>query len=49
MDDCSCIYQASLEGLHKMNYYNEVEGFIKYALSNSKNISRVGIRCIEKM
>jgi hypothetical protein len=28
-----------------MNYCNDVEGFINYALSNPKNISEGNIRC----
>jgi hypothetical protein len=28
-----------------MNYYNGVQSFINYALSNSRNISEGGIRC----
>jgi hypothetical protein len=32
-----------------MNYCNEIEGFINYALSNMKNINRGGIRCLCKM
>jgi hypothetical protein len=45
MNDHSWMYQVSLEGLHKMNYYNGVEGFINYTLSNPKNISGDNIRC----
>jgi hypothetical protein len=45
MDDCSWMYQVSPEGLHKMNYCNEVESFINYAQSNLKNISVDDIRC----
>ena len=28
-----------------MNFYNGVHGFIKYALSNPRNISGGGIKC----
>ena len=28
-----------------MNYCNEIQGFINYAISNSRNISGGGIRC----
>jgi hypothetical protein len=45
MDDCSWIYRISPEGLHKMSYYNEIEGFINYAQSSLKNISGDDIRC----
>jgi len=38
MDDYSCMYQDSLEGLHIMDYCNEIEGFINYTLSNPRNI-----------
>jgi hypothetical protein len=39
MDDCSWMYRDSIEGLFRMNYCNEVQIFINYTLSNSKNIS----------
>jgi hypothetical protein len=39
------MYRVSPEKLHKMDYWNEVEGFINYTLSNSKNISGDYIRC----
>jgi len=42
------LYQDSPKKLHKMNYCNGVEGFINYTLSNSKNISGCGIRCLCK-
>jgi hypothetical protein len=45
MDDCSCMYRDSLEGLHIMDYCNEIEGFINYALSNLRNISGSDIGC----
>jgi len=45
MDDYSWMYQVSSGGLRKIYYCNRVEGFIKYTLSNKKNISGCGIRC----
>ena len=39
------MYRHSPKGLHKMNYCNEVEGFINYTLSNMRNISGDNIRC----
>ena len=39
------MYQDSPEGLRKMNYCNEVEGFINYTLSNMRYISGDSIRC----
>jgi len=39
------MYWVSRKGLHKMDYYNEVESYIKYALSILKNISGDNIRC----
>jgi len=44
MDDRSWIYRDSLKALHMMDYCNEVQDFIKYALSNLRNISGGGIR-----
>jgi hypothetical protein len=46
MDDHSWMYKDSPQGLRRMNYCNEVHSFINYALSNSRNISRGGIRCL---
>ena len=43
MSDHSCMYQVSLEGLHKINYYNEFKIFINYTLSNLKNIDEDNI------
>ena len=43
------MYRVSPEGLHMMNYCNEIEGFINYAISNMKNINGGGIRCPCKM
>jgi len=39
------MYQDSLEGLHIMDYCNEIEGFINYILSNPRNISGDDIEC----
>ena len=39
------MYRDSPKGLRKMNYCNEVEGFINYTLSNMRNISGDNIRC----
>jgi hypothetical protein len=36
----SWIYRVSLKGLRKMDYCNKIESFIKYILSNPKNISK---------
>ena len=41
--------RVSSEGLHKIGYRNGVEGFIKYTLSNPKNISGGSITCTCKM
>jgi hypothetical protein len=48
MNDRSWIYRVSPEGLRKMNYYNGIEGFINYALSNPSNINGGGIRYLCK-
>ena len=45
MNDRSWIYQVSPEMLCKVDYYNEVEDFINYTLSNPKNISGDNIGC----
>jgi len=45
MDDYSCMYRDSPQGLQKTDYCNGVQGFINYALSNPRNISGGGIRC----
>jgi len=39
------MYRDSPEELHWMDYCNEIQGFINYALSNPRNISGGGIRC----
>ena len=44
MDDRSWIYQDSPQGLQMMNYYNWVQGFINYAMSNPRNINGCGIK-----
>jgi hypothetical protein len=41
MDDCLWMYQDSPEKLRKMDYCNEVEGFINYALSNGEILVEV--------
>jgi hypothetical protein len=38
-----CI-EIHLKGLHIMDYYNWIDGFINYILSNLKNISRGDIK-----
>ena len=45
MNDCSWMYWVSHEGLHMMDRYNEVEGFINYILSNMRNIIGDDIKC----
>jgi len=45
MDDRSLMYRDSPQGLRRMNYCNEVQGFINYATSIPINISGSGIRC----
>ena len=44
MDDCLWMYQDSPKKLCKMDYCNEVEGFINYALFTRRNVSGYGIR-----
>lgn len=34
-----------LQGLSRMDYYNEVHGFINYTISNPRNIIGDDIRC----
>ena len=48
MNDHSWIYWDLPEGLHMMDYYNGVEDFINYALSNSINVNEDSIRCLCK-
>ena len=45
MDGYSWMYRVSPEGLHMMDYYNGVDGFINCTLSNPKNIVGESIRC----
>jgi len=45
MDDHLWMYQDSPKGLWKIDYYNEVQGFINYTISNPRNITGGGIRC----
>jgi hypothetical protein len=45
MDDLSWMYRDSPEGLHMINYCNEVQDFINYVLSNPRNINGDNIRC----
>jgi len=45
MHDRSWIYRDSPQELRTIDYCNEVQSFINYALSNSRNISGGGIRC----
>jgi hypothetical protein len=39
------MYRDSPEELHWMDYCNEIQGFINYALSNPINITGGGNRC----
>jgi hypothetical protein len=45
MDDHSLMYRDPPENLRRMDYCNEIEGFINYTLSNPRNINGDGIRC----
>ena len=45
MDDHSRMYRDLTQGLQRMDYYNGIQSFINYALSNLRNISRGSIRC----
>jgi hypothetical protein len=38
------MFRDLLEKLRRMDYYNGVQGFINYALSNPRNISKSGIK-----
>jgi len=38
MDDRYYIYQVSPKGLHKMDYCNGVEGFIKFVLNKNAQL-----------
>jgi len=44
MDDRLWMYQDFPKGLHMMDYYNDVKGFINYTLSNLRKISEGDIR-----
>jgi hypothetical protein len=44
MNDCFWMYQVSPEWLRRMDCCNEIEDFINYVLSNSKNISSVCVK-----
>jgi len=44
MNDLSWIYRDSPQGLRRLDYCNEVQGFISYTLSNSRNINGGDIR-----
>jgi hypothetical protein len=44
MDDRSWMLRDSPQGLWRMEYCNEVQGFINYVLSNPRNISEGGIQ-----
>ena len=46
MDDRSWMHRDSPQGLQMMYYCNGVQGLINYALSNMRNISGGGIRCL---
>jgi hypothetical protein len=46
MDDRSWMHRDSPQGLQMMYYCNGVQGLINYALSNLRNISGGGIRCL---
>jgi hypothetical protein len=39
------VHQYSPEGLRMIDYYNGIQSFINYALSNLRNISGNDIRC----
>ena len=45
MDDHLWMYQDSPKGLCRMDCCNRVQGFINYALFNSRNINENNIRC----
>jgi len=45
MDDHSWMFRDLPERLRRMDYYNGVQGFVNYALSNPRNISGGSIRC----
>jgi hypothetical protein len=45
MDDRSWMYRDSPQELQRMDYYNEVQGFINFAISIPRNFTEGGIRC----
>jgi len=45
MDDRSWMYRDSPGRLCRIDYCNEIQDFINYALSNPRNISGGGIKC----
>jgi ferredoxin-thioredoxin reductase catalytic subunit len=45
MDDRSWMYQDSPQRLWRMDYCNEVQGFINFATSIPRNFTRGSIRC----
>ena len=46
MDNRSWMHRDSPQGLQMMYYCNGVQGLINYALSNLRNISGGGIKCL---
>jgi len=45
MDDRSWMYRDSPQGLQRMDYCNEVQGFINFVISILRNFTNGGIRC----
>jgi len=45
MNNRSCMYRDSPQGLRKMDYCNGVQGFINFTTSISRNFTRGDIRC----
>jgi len=48
MDDRSWMYRDLPQELWRIDYYNSIQGFINYTISNPINISGCGIRCLCK-
>jgi len=46
MDESSWMYSDSPQGLYREDCCKGVESFINFALSNPKNISGSGIKCL---
>jgi hypothetical protein len=46
MDDRSCMYRDSPQGLRRMNYCNGVQGFINFTTSIPRNFTEGDIRCL---